>query len=251
MSGGELDGRVALVTGGGSGIGAAISARLAAAGASVVVADLDPEAASKVADGLVEEGFSAAPFAADTSDPSHAEATVAFAVERFGTLNLAVNNAGIGGPLGPAATVDIAGWNCVIAVNLNAVFYGIHYQLPALLKAGGGAIVNMSSILGLVGDANVVPYTAAKHGVAGLTKATALGYADQNIRVNSVHPGYIDTPLLLNLPDEARAALVGKHPMGRLGVAEEVAELVLFLLSDRASFVTGAQYVIDGGYTSQ
>jgi NAD(P)-dependent dehydrogenase (short-subunit alcohol dehydrogenase family) len=109
----------------------------------------------------------------------------------------------------------------------------------------------MSSILGLVGDANVVPYTAAKHGVAGLTKATALGYADQNIRVNSVHPGYIDTPLLLNLPDEARGSLLLKHPMGRLGLAEEVAEVVLFLLSDRASFVTGSQYVIDGGYTAQ
>lgn len=135
-------------------------------------------------------------------------------------------------------------------MNLNSVFYGMHAQIPVMVEAGGGAIVNTSSVLGLVGDAAAVPYVTAKHGLAGMTKAAALGYAAQGVRVNSVHPGYIDTPLLKDLPKEAFDALVGKHPIGRLGTAEEVANLVLFLLSDKASFITGSQHVIDGGYTA-
>jgi NAD(P)-dependent dehydrogenase (short-subunit alcohol dehydrogenase family) len=124
-------------------------------------------------------------------------------------------------------------------------------QIPAMLRSGGGAIVNTSSILGVVGDANAVPYVGAKHGVAGLTKAAALSYAAQGVRINSVHPGYIETPLLENLPRPTYDALVGPHPIGRLGSAEEVAAVVLFLLSDKASFVTGAQYLVDGAYTTR
>ena len=126
----------------------------------------------------------------------------------------------------------------------------MYYQIPAMLKAGGGSIVNMSSILGVVGNATAEPYVAAKHGVAGMSKAAALGYADKGIRVNSVHPGYIDTPLLQSLPKQAYDALIGLHPIGRLGTSEEVSALVLFLLSDKASFITGSQYLVDGGYTT-
>ena len=164
---------------------------------------------------------------------------------------MAFNNAGIGGPLGLVADIDIQAYLTLMEVNLHSVFYGLHYQIPAMLKAGGGSIVNNSSVLGLVGDANAVPYAAAKHAVVGLTRSAALGYADKGVRINSVHPGYIDTPLLQDLPKETYDALVGLHPMGRLGTPDEVAAVVLFLLSDQASFITGAQYVVDGAYTTQ
>lgn len=136
-------------------------------------------------------------------------------------------------------------------VNVHSVFYGLHFQLPQIVAAGGGAVVNTSSILGVVGDANALPYVAAKHGVAGMTKSAAISYADKGVRINSVHPGYIDTALLADLPKDLYDGLVSKHPIGRLGKAEEVAELVLFLLSDKASYITGSQHLVDGGYTAQ
>lgn len=247
----NFDGKTAIVTGGGSGIGKAVALGLGAKGANVVVNDISLETAQKVADEIVAAGGSAIAIGGNVGNPDDVKATVDAAVAKYGALHLAFNNAGIGGPLGPIADIDIEGYQKLMDINLHSVFYGMHYQIPAMLKAGGGAIVNTSSILGLVGDANAVPYVTAKHGVAGMTKAAALGYADKGIRINSVHPGYIDTPLLKGLPKEAFDALVSLHPIGRLGTAEEVADLVIFLLSEKATFITGAQMVIDGAYTTR
>jgi NAD(P)-dependent dehydrogenase (short-subunit alcohol dehydrogenase family) len=246
----QFQSKTAIVTGAASGIGKAFALGLGAEGANVVVNDLKTESAQAVADEIVAAGGSAIAIAGDVSNPDDVKAAVDAAVARFGALHLAVNNAGIGGPLGLLADIDIAGYKRLMDVNLHSVFYGMYYQIPAMLKAGGGAIVNISSILGVVGNATAVPYVTAKHGVSGMTKAAALGYADKGIRVNSVHPGYIDTPLLQSLPKEAYDALAGLHPIGRLGTTEEVSGLVLFLLSDKASFITGSQYLVDGGYTS-
>lgn len=247
----EFDGKVALITGGASGIGEAVAFMLARQGVAVVVVDLNEEGAKKVADQITADGGRAMAFTADTTDPDRMKSAVEAAVSEFGGLHLAFNNAGISGPLGPLADIDIEGYRRLMDINLNAVFFGLYYQIPAIIAAGGGSIVNTSSILGLVGDPGAVPYVAAKHGVTGLTKAAALGYAEQGVRINSVHPGYIDTPLLKNLSEEWYAGLVAKHPIGRLGKAEEVAELVVFLLSDKASFITGSQHTVDGGYTTQ
>ncbi|GAA4179774.1 SDR family NAD(P)-dependent oxidoreductase [Gryllotalpicola koreensis] len=246
-------GKTALITGAASGIGKAVAEQLAAEGANVVVADLKPEAARAVVDELVAAGGTAAAFAGDVSDPAIVKAAVDFAVATYGGLELAVNNAGIGGPQGPLADYDdsdgFASYHQLMGVNLHSVFYGMRYEIPAILAAGGGAIVNMSSILGLVAEPSATPYTTAKHGVSGMTKAAGATYASRGIRINSVHPGYIDTPLLAAMPPEYKQVLISKHPAGRLGTAEEVANLVLFLLSDKASFINGTQHVVDGGYT--
>jgi NAD(P)-dependent dehydrogenase (short-subunit alcohol dehydrogenase family) len=174
------------------------------------------------------------------------------AISQYGGLHIAVNNAGIGGPLQPVGEYPIEGWDKVISINLSGVFYGMRYQIPAMLNSGGGSIVNISSILGKVGTPNAAAYVSAKHGLIGLTETAALEYAAKNIRVNSIGPGYIITPLLTNTLDEAAMkGLVGLHPIGRLGKSEEVAELALFLNSDKSSFVTGSYYNIDGGYLAQ
>ncbi len=247
----EFENRVALVTGAGSGIGAAIARRLAAAGAKIAVTDLNEEAAGKVAQEISATGGAAKAVQQDVSDPASVERAVAFAVQNFGALHLAVNNAGIADRDAPVADYPIAAWDKIIAINLSGVFYSLKYEVPAMLKAGGGAIVNMASILGCVGTPDHAGYVAAKHGVAGLTKTAALEYATHGIRVNAIGPGYIDTPLLSKLDETMYKGLVSLHPMGRLGRAEEVAELAAFLLSDRASFITGSFHAIDGGYTAQ
>lgn len=246
----DLNDKVAIVTGAGSGIGEAIALAIAAHGASVVATDISSERANATAQRIVSEGGKAAALASDAVVPSDAEKAVEFARSTFGNLHLAVNNAGIADVLTPVGEYDIDEWRRQIDVNLNGVFYGLRFQIPAILQAGGGSIVNISSVLGLSGGAEAPGYTAAKHGVAGLTKSAALAYANQGLRVNSVHPGYIQTPLLDFLPRERYSGVVAMHPMGRLGTAKEVAELVVFLLSDRASFTTGAQYTVDGGYSA-
>lgn len=247
-----LDDKVAIVTGAGSGIGRAIALALAAAHAKVVVSDLDEAGGNETVRRIDENGGTASFFRADVAKPDENAALVAEARKRFGALHIAVNNAGIGGPSAPVGEYPIDGWDKVIAVNLSGVFYGMRHQLPAIAEAGGGSITNIASILGQVGFRNAAAYVAAKHGVVGLTRTAALEYSAAGIRVNAVGPAFIKTPLIENNLDEAALrGLVDMHPIGRLGEPEEVAELVLWLSTDKASFVTGSYYAVDGGYLAQ
>jgi NAD(P)-dependent dehydrogenase (short-subunit alcohol dehydrogenase family) len=244
----ELEGKVALVTGGGSGIGEATCILLAERGAKVVVADIDLAKATVVASGI---GANAVAVQGDTSKSEDCEAMVAKAMEAFGALHIGVNNAGIGGPQMPAGDYPLDGWAAVMGVNLNGVFFSARAEIPAMLKSGGGSIVNIASILGSVGFPYSVAYVAAKHGVVGLTKTIALEYAQQGIRCNSVGPGFIRTPLLEAADPAILAGIASKHASNRLGESPEVAELIAFLASDRSSNMTGGYYLVDGGYTAQ
>jgi NAD(P)-dependent dehydrogenase (short-subunit alcohol dehydrogenase family) len=237
---GNFEGKTALVTGGGSGLGEAISKDLAKNGANVVVVDVNLD------------GGTAVPFQGNTAVAEDSKKAVDFAVEKYGALNYAVNNAGIGGASAPVGEIDIEDWDRVIAINLSGVLYGMRYQVPAILAAGAseGAIVNMASIHGAVAAPGNAAYTAAKHGVVGMTKNAAAEYGAQGLRVNAIGPGYIDTPLLAAAPKEVINGLEAKHPLGRLGQAEEIANVTTFLLSDKASFMTGSYVLVDGGYTA-
>lgn len=249
---GNFEGKSALVTGGGSGIGEAISKELASNGAKVVVADINLESATRVADEITAAGGTAVPFQSNTMIAEDSKKAVDFAVETFGALNYAVNNAGIGGAPALTGDTDLENWERVIGINLNGVLFGMRYQIPAILESGAaeGGIVNMASIHGTVAALGSSAYTASKHAVVGLTKNAAAEYGAQGLRINAVGPGYIDTPLLEAAPAEMLEGLKGKHPLGRLGRPEEIANVAAFLLSDKASFMTGAYVLVDGGYTT-
>lgn len=240
-----------MITGAASGIGKATAELFAKQGAQVVLSDIQEEAGKATTESIVAAGGKAIFFKTDVSKPEEMEALVNFVLKTYGKLDVAVNNAGIGGELNPIADMSIEGWQKVIGINLNSLFYGMKYQIKAMLKNGSGSIVNISSILGSVGFAGSAGYTAAKHGVVGLTQAAALEYSAQGIRVNAVGPGFIETPLLDALDAEMKKQLVALHPIGRLGKSEEVAELIYWLSSDKSSFVTGSYYPIDGGYLAR
>jgi NAD(P)-dependent dehydrogenase (short-subunit alcohol dehydrogenase family) len=246
----QFDGKVALVTGAASGIGRATALAYAREGARVVVSDVD-QAGGQETVALVEGGGGEAAFVrADVSQPADCEALVQQTVERYGRLDYACNNAGVGGEQLPTAEYPIEAWQQTININLSGVFYCMKYEIPAILESGGGAIVNMASVLGQVVFPQAVAYNSAKHGVLGLTKSAAVEYSAQGVRVNAVGPGFIETPMLAELKEDAEVyqQIVALHPIGRLGQPEEVAELVVWLSSDKASFVTGAYYPVDGGY---
>lgn len=245
-------GKTAIVTGAASGIGEAVARELAALGASVIVSDLDQAACDKVAASIIDQGGAAWGRATDVSDADANAALVRFAENETGALHLAVNNAGIGGAQAPVGDYPLDAWRKVMAVNLDGVFYGMRYQIPAMERAGGGAIVNMASILGSVGFANSSAYVASKHALLGLTKTAAMEYAVRGVRINAVGPAFIQTPLLTdNLDQTMLDGLAGLHPIGRIGTPEEVSALTCFLLSDRASFITGSYHLVDGAYTAQ
>jgi len=248
-----LKGKVALVTGASSGIGRAIAEGYIREGAKVVLSDVARDAGETLADALRKGGGDAVFVAANVAEPADCERSVKVALERYGRLDCACNNAGIGGEQNPIAEMSVEGWQRVIAVNLSGVFYGMKYQIPAMLNSGGGSIVNIASILGQVGFAGASGYVAAKHGVVGLSQNAALEYSAKGVRVNAVGPAFIHTPMLRDLENKPAVmdALTAAHPIGRLGRPEEVAELVTWLSSDRASFVTGSYYPVDGGYLSR
>jgi NAD(P)-dependent dehydrogenase (short-subunit alcohol dehydrogenase family) len=247
----ELVGKVAFVTGGGSGIGQACAIDLAKHGAHVVVVDRNFDHARHVASVISGSGGTALALVADVADDSSVAMAVAGAVKEFGALHIAVNNAGIGGDVAPTADQSVDGWRKVLSVNLDGVFYCMRHEIHEMKKSGGGSIINMASILGAVGYANSAAYVAAKHAVVGLTQTAAIEYATDGIRVNSVGPGFIDTPLLGALPSEVLGALARLHPLNRLGQPQEVANMVTFLASSKASFITGSYYPVDGGYLSR
>jgi NAD(P)-dependent dehydrogenase (short-subunit alcohol dehydrogenase family) len=243
-----LENKVAVITGGASGIGKATAELFLKEGAKVVITDINEELGNQVAREMGENAFFVKANSASEQDNKR---VVEEAVKKFGALHIAVNNAGIGGASVLTGEYPIEEWNKVININLNGVFYGMRHQLPEIEKAGG-SIINIASILGSVGFANSSAYAAAKHGVVGLTKSAAWEYGTRGVRINAVGPGFISTPLVdSSLSKEALQYLESQHAFQRLGNTNEVAEMILWLASDKSSFATGGYYPIDGGYLAK
>jgi 2,5-dichloro-2,5-cyclohexadiene-1,4-diol dehydrogenase 1 len=249
-----LAGRVITITGAAGGIGKATAILCAARGASVVLADLDAGAGEQLAANIRENGGKAAFIRTDVTQESDVEVMADFAVTSFGSLNGAFNNAGIGDSNAPLAELTTPSWQKHLDVNMTGLFFCMKYQIPRMLAHGGGAIVNTASASGITGNPAAAHYVASKHGAVGVSKAAALDYATQGIRVNALLPGSVETPMVIAAfaRDPAIRAMIEKgHPIGRLAQPEEIAEAAAWLLSDAASFVTGAAIVVDGGYTAQ
>jgi NAD(P)-dependent dehydrogenase (short-subunit alcohol dehydrogenase family) len=246
----DFEGKLAFVTGAASGIGAATSRLLAARGARVTVADINVDAVAEFASSIERDGGKAFPVRVDVSDPASVEDAVASATGEGGGLDLAVNAAGITGALTPCADFATAEWERVVGINLTGTFLCMRAQIAAMLRNGGGAIVNVSSIMGSHALPGAVAYAASKHGVEGLTKAAALDYAQQGIRINAVAPGYVDTPMIAGRRPSVHDKIVAMHPLGRIARPEELAQVVAFLLSQDASFVTGSIHLADGGFSA-
>jgi NAD(P)-dependent dehydrogenase (short-subunit alcohol dehydrogenase family) len=250
-------GKVALVTGASSGIGRDVAIAFGNEGAKVVVADISSDGGQQTVDMISDKGGEATFVQTDVSRASDVEAAVNVALAQLGGLDIAVNNAGIEGTLAPTADYPEDDFDRVIGINLKGVWLGMKYQIPKMIDAGGGAIVNMASILGLVAFATAGAYTASKHAVVGLTKTAALEYAQSNVRINVVCPGFIETPMVMERGVQAASnpetyqQLQAAHPVGRLGRPEEIAEAVTFLCSPAASFITGAALPVDGGYVAR
>lgn len=244
---------VTIVTGAGSGIGRSAALRFAEEGSSVVAADVDVEGGEETVNEIKSRGSEAIFVETDVSDWKDVQTMVETAVEEYGGLDYAFNNAGIEGETEVASDQPLENWDQVIGVNLKGVFLGMKAQLPAMLESGGGAIVNNASIAGVVGFPEMTPYVASKHGVLGLTKTAALEYSQQGVRVNAICPGVIDTPML-ERSSEASGTVdqaIAATPIGRLGEPEEIGDVAVWLCSEDASFVTGETMVVDGGYVSQ
>lgn len=241
-----LRNKTVIVTGAGAGLGQGIAAAFAREGANVVLADISAKGGQETLDAIHGAGGRAIFVQGDVSDPAYHLDLVGRAKAEYGRLDIAVNNAGISHDLAPVADISVETWDRVIRIDLSGVFYAVRAQIPAMLEAGGGAIVNMASVGGAVGSAGLSPYCSAKHGVVGLPKTIALDYAERGIRANAVGPGFIKTELINFFPPDERAKLDNIQPMGRIGEVSEVAEMVLWLASPKASFVTGAFFPVDG-----
>lgn len=247
-----LHDKVALVTGAATGLGEAIARHAFEAGARLVVAGHDPESLSTLVRDLDPGGERSRALEVDVRDLPGMQRVVAFTVETFGSLHLAVNNVGLPGPSGKTLPeVSLDEWDTVLSTNLTGTFVSMKAEIPAILNSGGGSVVNLSSANGVVGVPRLSAYTAAKHGIIGLTRSAALEFADKNIRINAIGPGYVGTQRMQQSPPEVLEWMAGTHPMNRLASPDEIAGFAVFLLSDKASFCTGAFYPIDGGYTAR
>ena len=254
---GRVQDKVAIVTGGALGIGKAAAEMLAREGASVAVTDVKDDEGRDVVAAITEAGGTAQYWHLDVSREADAERVINEIAERFGGIDVLVNNAGISGTDKPTHQVSEAEWDQVMAVNVKGVFFCTKHAVPHLKKRDRGSIINLSSIYGLVGGPDVPPYHASKGAVRLMTKTDALLYAEDQIRVNSIHPGFIWTPMVENYlgdqddPEAARTATDAAHPLGHIGEPDDIAYAVVYLASDESKFVTGAEFVIDGGYTAR